>query len=266
MNLSKSWFEKSFVLTVGAFCIVFVASARAQVQTTTTIAKGEATKEVTVERAEVLLVEGNDLVLKMEDGSIRHIINVPEKDKIEVDGRQLGIHELKQGMKLQRTITVTTTPQVVTTVQTVTGKVWHVSPPNSVILTLEDGSHQSFKIPRGQKFNIEGKMTDAFGLKKGMTVTATKIVESPDTVITLHRKVTGTLPPPPPVPPSDVPILIVMETPAPAPPANGETAAATPVAAKLPKTASELPLLCFLGLLCVCASFGVKFLRTVLGY
>lgn len=99
-----------------------------------------------------------------------------------------------------------------------------------------------------------------------MTVTATKIVESPDTAMTLDRKVTGTLPPPPPAPPSDVPILIVMQTPAPVPPANGETAAATLGSAKLPKTASELPLFGFLGLLCVSASLGVKILRTVLGY
>jgi hypothetical protein len=106
-------------------------------------------------------------------------------------------------------------------------------------------------------------MIKALSLKKGKTVTATKIVESPDTAMTLDRKVTGTLPP---APPSDVPILIVMETPVPVPPANGETAAATLGSAKLPKTASELPLFGFLGLLCVSASLGVKILRTVLGY
>jgi hypothetical protein len=39
----------------------------------------------------------------------------------------------------------------------VTGKVWHVSPPSSVILTLEDGTNQSFKIPKGQKFTSMGK-------------------------------------------------------------------------------------------------------------
>jgi hypothetical protein len=43
----------------------------------------------------------------------------------------------------------------------VTGKVWRVSPPNSVILTLEDGTNQSFNIPKGQKFNVDGQETDA---------------------------------------------------------------------------------------------------------
>ncbi len=253
--------EKALVLAVGTFCIVFVTSTRAQVQTTTATTQRQSTKEVTVEHAEVLAVEGNDLLLKMDDGSIRHIPNVPESDKVDVDGRQLGIHDLKPGMKLQHTLTVTTTPQVVTTVQTVTGKVWHVTPPLSVILILEDGTHQSFKIPKGQKFNVQGTMTDAWALKKGMIVTATKIVEVPETVVAHERKITGTMPPPPPAPPADVPILVVASEPTPTTTASAEASAPE----KLPKTASELPLVGLVGLLCVFASFGVRFLRANLG-
>jgi hypothetical protein len=261
MSLVNTRLQKALVFAVGTFCFVFAVSARAQVQTTTTTTKGHATKQVTVEHAEVLLVEGNDLLLKMEDGSIRHIPNIPESDKIDVDGRQLGIHDLKPGMKLQHTITVTTTPQTVTTVQSVTGKVFHVSPPNSVILTLEDGTNQSFKIPKDQKFNIQGTMTDAWGLRKGMIVTATKVVEAPETVVSHERKVTGTMPAPPPAPPADVPILVAMAEPTAAPTASAETSAP----AKLPKTASELPLVGLLGLLCIFASLGVRFLRANLG-
>jgi hypothetical protein len=200
-------------------------------------------------------------VLKMDDGSIRHISNIPDSRKIDVDGRQLGIHDLKPGMKLQHTLAVTTTPQTVTTVQSVTGKIWHVTPPNTVVLTLEDNTNQAFKIPKGQKFNVNGEMVDAFALKKGMVITATKIVEVPETVVAHERTVTGTMPPPPPAPPADVPILVVTSEPAPAP--ETEMAAATPE--KLPKTASDLPLIGLLGLLCVSASFGLKFLRASLG-
>jgi hypothetical protein len=130
-----------------------------------------------------------------------------------------------------------------------------------VVLTLEDNTNQAFKIPKGQKFNVNGEMVDAFALKKGMVITATKIVEVPETVVAHERTVTGTMPPPPPAPPADVPILVVTaeSTPEPA----TEMAAATPE--KLPKTASELPLIGLLGLLCISASFGVKFLRTSLG-
>ena len=248
------------VLAVGITSIAFAVSSFAQVQTQKTTTAGPAAKEVTVERGEVVFVQGNDLVVKMEDGSIRHLPNVPETARVTVDGRQLGIHDLKPGMKLQRTITTTTVPQTVKTVQTVTGKVWQVSPPNSVILTLENGKNQAFKIPKGQKFTIDGQEVDAFGLKKGMVVTATKIVEAPETVVSSQKSVTGTMPPPPPAPPANVPILVAKEAPAPT------VAAEAPAAPKkLPKTASDLPLIGLLGLLCLSASFGVKFLRTNLG-
>jgi hypothetical protein len=263
MRLINTRLQKALILGVGTFCVVFAASVRAQVQTTTTTTKGQATKQVTVEHAVVVLVEGNDLLLKMEDGSIRHIPNIPESDKIDVDGRQLGIHDLKPGMKLQHTITVTTTPQTVTTVQSVTGKIWHVTPPNSVILTLEDGTNQSFKIPKDQKFNVNGEMVDAFALKKGMVVTATKIVEVPETIVAHQRTVTGTMPSAPPAPPADVPILVAVAEPTPASTTAAEASTAAP--AKLPKTASELPLVGLLGLLCIFASLGVKFIRANLG-
>jgi hypothetical protein len=69
--------------------------------------------------------------------------------------------------------------------------VWHVSPPNSVILTLENGTNQSFKIPKGQKFTIDGQEVDAFGLRKGMVVTATKIVEVPEVVVSQRKACFG---------------------------------------------------------------------------
>jgi hypothetical protein len=111
-------------------------------------------------------------------------------------------------MKLQRTLTVITTPKTVTTVQTVTGKVWQINPPNSVILTLEDGTNQKFDIPKGQKFTVDGQETEAWGLKKGMKVSATKIVEVPEIQVDHRRQITGSMPPPPRVPPADQPILI----------------------------------------------------------
>jgi len=262
MKLGTNW-TKALVLLLGILCVALAASTNAQVQTKKSTTVGQASKEVQVERGEVVLVDGNDLVVKMEDGSIRHFPNVPESAKATVDGRQLGIHDLKPGMKLQRTITTTTTPQTVTTVQTVTGKVWHVTPPTSVILTLENGTNQSFKIPKGQKFNVNGQMVDAFGLKKGMVVNATKIVEVPETLVTQQRHVSGTMPTPPPAPPADVPILIVKEEPT-AAPAAVETAAAPEK--KLPKTGSDLPMVGLLGLLFISASLGVKLLRAALGH
>jgi hypothetical protein len=253
---SKRWTQVWLMLAVGAICLAFALSMSAQVKTETSTTSGPATREVNVERGEVVLVNGNDLVVKMEDGSIRHIANVPESARVTVDGQQLGIHDLKPGMKLQRTITTTTTPQTITTVQTVTGKVWYVNPPSSVILTLEDGTNQQFRIPKGQKFTVDGQETDAWGLRKGMNVSATKIVEVPQTTLDQQRKLTGTMPPPPPAPPADAPILVAVATPPPAP-------AAPTAPAELPKTGSLLPLIGLLGSFSLLSSFGLRVIRSI---
>jgi hypothetical protein len=152
-------------------------------------------------------------------------------------------------MKLERTITTTATPRIVTTVQTVTGRVWQVRPPHSVTLRLADGSVQEFKIPDGQRFTVEGKETDAFGLRKGMEVSATKIVEVPESVMTRQQTVTGVMPPPPPTEAIQGPLLIVVQTQPPAEVAKATPAEVQPQPKKLPQTASELPLIGLVGAL-----------------
>ena len=245
-----------WLVLVAGVCLAFALSMRAQVKTETSTTAAQASHAMTVERGEVLYVSGNDLVVKMEDGTIRHFPNVPENAKVNVGGQELGIHDLKPGMKLERTITVTTTPKTITTVKSVTGKVWHVSPPNTVILTLEDGTNEQFKIPKGQKFNVDGQQTDAWGLKKGMNISATKVVEEPISVVEEQRRVTGSMPPPPPAPPADVPILVASAEPVPAP-------AAPAAPAELPKTASLLPLIGLLGSLALLSSFGLRAIRSI---
>jgi hypothetical protein len=123
-----------------------------------------------------------------------------------------------------------------------------------VILRLDDGSNQKFSIPEGQKFNIDGTMVDAFHLKKGMKITATKIVEEP----VVHQEQTATVQgsmPPPPTPPPDAPLMIAVVTPVPAAPGP----AAEP--SKLPNTAGWLPLIGLLGSLSFAASLGLKAIR-----
>jgi hypothetical protein len=260
MKSNSSRTTTAAVSMLGILCFALAVSTNAQIQTEKSTTAGRTTMQIQMERGEVVLVDGNDLVVKMEDGTIRHFPDVPESAKVTVDDKQLGIHDLKPGMKLARATITSSTPQTVTTV---TGKVWHVTPPNSVILALEDGTNQSFKIPNGQKFTIDGQQVDAFGLKKGMVVTATKIVEVPETVMSEHKYVSGTMPTPPQAPPADVPLLIAKEEPATAP-APVETAAAPQK--NLPKTASKLPLVGLFGLLLISASLGVKLLRLALGH
>jgi hypothetical protein len=239
MNLSNNWMKNGLLLAVGACCLVFAQSVGAQVQTTTSVQSGQSKEVVRVDRGEVMAVEGNDLLVKMENGSVRHFENIPESAKITVDGKQLGIHDLKPGMKLQRTITTTTTPQIVTTIETVKGKVWYIAAPNTVILTLENGTNQSFKIPKDQKFNVDGQMVDAFGLKKGMVVTATKIVEVPVSVVSQERSVTGTMPTPPVV--SETPVTAVSKEKSVT--ASEEKSANAPTPAPVATPVADAPLL-----------------------
>ena len=194
MESGSGWLKAGLVLAVGTICIVFAGSSFAQVHTQKTTTAGQASKEVQVERGEVVVVNGDDLVVKMEEGSIRHFPNVPKSTK------------------------------------------------------------------------VNGQMVDAFGLKKGMNINATKIVEVPETLVSSQqRKLTGTMPPPPPAPPVDAPVLVATAELTPAPTAAATAPASTPAPAKLPKTASELPLVGLLGLLCISASLGVRFLRAKLG-
>jgi LPXTG-motif cell wall-anchored protein len=255
MNSRTDCTSAWLIFIVGAVCVAFTLSMSAQVQTETSTMGHKATVVTQVEHGEVVYVSGNDLIIKMEDGTIRHFANVPEGARATVDGKQLGIHDLRPGMKLQRSITTTSIFKTITTVQSVTGKVWATNPPLSVILTLADGSNQQFKIPKNQKFNVDGQMVDAWGLKKGMTVSATKVVEVPAVSVSERRKVTGSSPVvaaaplSPPSPQPDTPILIAVAE------------AREPAPAELPKTGSPLPLIGLLGVLLVVASLGLRTAR-----
>jgi hypothetical protein len=253
MKLTSNWTRAWLALVTGAVCLAFALSVSAQVETKTNTTAHAPTVTTQVKSGEIVFVQGNSVVVKMDDGSLRHFDNVPDSARVTVDGKQLGVHDLQVGMKVQKTITTTTTPETITTVQSVTGKVWQVNPPLSVILTMDDGKNQQFKIPKGQKFNVNGQSLDAWGLQKGMIVNATKVVEVPQTVVTQQAKLTGQMPPPPPAPPADVPILVVEEVAVPV-----QVAQAAPA---LPKTASPLPLVGLLGLLSLASSLGLRAAR-----
>jgi hypothetical protein len=75
MKSGSNWMM-GLVLAAVIICLAFAVNATAQVTTeTATAPAGKATKTVQVERGEVVLVQGNDLVVKMEDGTIRHFPN-----------------------------------------------------------------------------------------------------------------------------------------------------------------------------------------------
>jgi len=238
-------------------CLVFMALMAlgwGQDTSTSSVSSGQSTVSTEVKSAEVVYVSGNDLVVKTDDGQLKHFV-VPPDQTVTVGDQQLTVRDLKPGMRLTRTITTTHTPETVTTVRTIKGRVWHVTPPTTVVLTLPDGTNKQYKIPEGQLFNINGEERDAFHLRKGMTVSATVLTETPQSVSTTTTAVTGT-PPPLPAPSAESALLVEVPSnqaePQPAPePARTPAPAANVAHSTLPQTASTLPLIGLLGVLCV---------------
>lgn len=252
------------LIGLGAVCLTVNLQSTAQVQTSKSEATGEGVKSVQIDRGEIVYINGNSAIVKMEDGTLRHFDNIPDSVTFMVDGKPINIHSAKVGMKVEKQTITTTTPRVVTTVETVTGRVWNVRPPSRVILTLENGQNQEFKIPQGQKFMIDGQETDAWGLKKGMKVSAQRVTEVPETVVAQEVKRTGSAPPPPPPPKQDVPVLVAVTRPVAPPPV--ETAAAEPAPKALPKTASNLPLIGLLGVWLGALSLACTAIRKIVSF
>ena len=65
---------------------------------------------------------------------------------------------------------------------------------NYAIITLENGENREYNVPDGFTFTAEGKPATMKDLRKGMKVSATKIVSEPTTEITSTTVVTGRSP------------------------------------------------------------------------
>lgn len=253
------------VATAGVFAMAAMG-AWAQDTATTTIKHGESSYDTQVKNAEVVYVEGNDLILKLENGKIEHL-NVPDSDVFTIDGANVSVHELTPGTKLTQLITTTTAPRYVTTVRTVKGRVWHVTAPHSVILTLPDHTNQTFNIPSSAKIMVNGQQKTPFDLRKGMIFEATIVTDDTHTVVESSKSTLGERP-------ADLQMVtpkfagvVLFLTPSsrPAEPVEmaqhvGETSVAI-----LPHTASVLPLVGLLGGLAIAMSLGLALVRQIRG-
>ena len=251
-------------MLIALISLTLVGTASAQT-TSTSVSRGASSSSAQVRKGEVVYVSGQELLVKMEDGSLKHF-TVPVGATFTVDGKQFGVRDLTPGMKLTQRIVTTSTPQTITTVRSVTGKVWHVSAPSSVILTLPDGNNKQFKVPKNQKFTIDGQEKTVFDLRKGMTVTATAVSQVPETIVSTDRSVSGQPAPvtaAPDLPPAQQVGTLLVETSAPATPAPA-AASAEAAPTRLPKTASPVPLVGLLGVLSVLTALGLRASRKLL--
>jgi hypothetical protein len=254
MNSLQLTRKLTHLVATGIACISFSLAMNAQIKTETSTTHGPATEVVSVDRGEVVYASGSDLVLRKDNGTIVHFAGVI--DAATVDGKQVAIDALEPGMKLERTITTTTTPHTVKTVESVTGKVWHVSPPRFVILTLDDGTNHKFDLPNDHKVMVDGKVVDAWHLKKGMKISATRVIETPGNVVSQQTRLTATSPAPAALAANE-PVFFTMFVRAPEPRTVAEA-----IPPSLPETGSPLPLVGLAGLLAFGSFLGLRAVRT----
>ena len=179
------------IVTVGAVAAFGLMPAWAQVQS-----KREAgmptvtTSQIT---GEVVYVEGNYLIAKMQPSGGYRGFNTRPGQEFVIDGQKKKIGDLKIGTVLTATATTTERPMIARTFDTLDGTVWWVSG-NYVILTNAKGENHEYNVPESYKFTVEGKPASVGDLKKGMKVQAVKIVEEPVTEFSTKVVVTGKAP------------------------------------------------------------------------
>lgn len=211
--------------------VVLVVGAVSAQTTTTEIKKGT-----------VVHVYGDNLVVRGQDGVVKEY-DIPEGFKFMVNGKQVGIADLKPGTKLTSRVTTTTTPHVVQTTEIKNAKVVRVVG-GTVIVRMADGEIKKFsKVPSDVKLTANGNPVELSQLKEGMNLTATIVHESVTTVTEKDIMVGG------------------REARKPAPPKAAPAPKPAPAPAVLPSTGSLLPLAGLAGMIMLFAAMSLAVIR-----
>ena len=228
------------------FRVVLAAMA---VWFTAVTSTAQTTSSTQTKEFEVIAVRGNDLVVKLPEGTRE--ISVPDDFRFTVDGRQLAARDLKPGMKGTATITTktTVTPVVVTEVKN--GEVVQAS--GAMLLVRTDQGFKQFSQgdveKRGVKIVKDGAPAQFTDFHAGDRLSATIVTTHPPKVMT-EREVNATLAKAAPAsggagaPAASRSMSSSAAAPAAAP-------AEAPAPRKLPKTGSAWPLLALASILSI---------------
>jgi len=164
------------------FCSAGAVMSAQQQTTTTTDTK----------RFEVIAVDGNDLVVRLPEGTKQ--LNVPDDFRFTIDGQQMSVHDLKPGMKGTAVVTTKTTLHPVTVTEVKNGKVMQVT--GSSILVRTDQGFKSFTQSdidkRGIKIIRDGQPAQITDFHSGDVLSATIVTTRPPRAVT-EKQVQATL-------------------------------------------------------------------------
>jgi hypothetical protein len=257
MKQFKTTIVSSAFVVLAYLCAMTVGIAAQDITHPSTTTIEPPTHEVQtthVKNAEVVHVSGHEVVVELENGKFE-LLNLADDFRFQVDGRDLTVHELTPGTKLSQEIHTINTPQEVTTLRTVNGKVWRVNAPH-LILSFPEGENKAYTVPDGIVFRIDGQDKTVFDLRKGMNISATVLTVEPVQSVSMHTVVTGQSPPRPNVT-FEGPMLLERAGEVPALTATVEET----IAEELPKTASLVPLAGLLGFLSMALYAGLRIVR-----
>lgn len=219
----------------------------------------EKTTKTEMRSFEVLSVDGNKVVVKTDRGTRE--LTVPPDWKITMDGKEIGVADLKPGMKGTAEVTTTTTSTPVTVTEVRNADVLAVQG-NTIIVRNEAGQAKKYTVQDVKDRNVtimkDGQPIDLSQLRVGDKLTATIITKQPPKVVSstaLKANVNSPAPAPAPAPAASAPAA------APAPAAAEPAPAASTGKKKLPKTGSDLPMLAWLATLSLATGFGLTVRR-----
>ena len=138
--------QRRITINVAMFAM-FAMAAGLQAQTSSTTKEAGQT-QVTTEKitGEVVLVDGNILLARMQPSGQYRMFNIQPGQQFMIDGKSKRLNDLTPGTFLTATATTTTQPITIRTTTVTNGTVWYVQG-NYVILQSTTASNGSTPFP-----------------------------------------------------------------------------------------------------------------------
>lgn len=157
--------------------------ARAAVAAALVVPAAAAQTSTELRNATVVAAWGNFLVVKLADGTTEEF-EVPPDFRLDLDGKQVAVADLKAGTELSATVKTTKKPIIVRTTEIRNGEVVRTGG-GALFYRDETGVHK-WDVPKGFMFLVDGNPARLNDLKKGTKLTATIVRPVATTVTTVE--------------------------------------------------------------------------------